>query len=98
MSDLSPRRAPLVAILAIFVLFALFAAVAYYIYVPRRTGAYTGDGLRTAEERIKNLAELHAKEAEAASTYGWVDQKAGIVRLPLNQAQELTLQHYAKKQ
>jgi uncharacterized membrane protein len=97
MSDLTPRRASLVSILAIFALFALFAVVVYYIYAPRRTGAYTGVGSVSDEQRVKNLAELRAKEAEAATSYGWVDQNAGVVRLPLERAQELTLQQYAKK-
>lgn len=98
MSDLpSSRRAPLISILAIFVLFALFLAVAAYLYVPRQSAAFTGDGLHTDEQRQKNLAELRAKEAQTASSYAWVDQQAGVVQLPLERARELTLQQYAKK-
>ncbi len=98
MSDLpSSRRAPLVSVLAIFVLFALFLGVVYYVYAPRRTGVYTGDGVRTNEQRLQNLAELRTKEAQAATTYAWIDQSAGVVQLPLERARELTLQQYAKK-
>lgn len=98
MSDLpSSRRAPLVSVLAIFVLFALFLAVVYYVYAPRRTGIYTGDGVHTSEQRLQNLAELRAKEAQAATSYAWIDQPAGVVQLPLERARELTLQQYAKK-
>ena len=46
---------------------------------------YSNDG------RAARLAELRAKEATAATTYGWVDEKAGIVRLPLERAVELTI-------
>lgn len=99
-SDLSPapRRAPLVTVISIFVLFALFAAVVYYVYVPRRTGVYSGNGVHTDEQRLKTLADLRAKEAQAASSYGWVNQQAGVVQLPLDRAMELTVQQYAKKQ
>lgn len=98
MSDQSYRRASLVSIFAIFVLFAMFAIAVYYIYVPRQTGAYTGDGIRTSEQREENLAELRKTEAQTATTYGWVDQQAGVVQLPLDRAMELTLEQYGKKQ
>ena len=101
MSDASAHatspRAPLVSIFAIFALFALFLVVVYYVYVPRQTGAFTDDGIHTLALRKKNLAELHAKQAQQAASYAWVDQKAGIVQLPLDRAMELTVQKYAKK-
>jgi hypothetical protein len=84
-----------VSIVFIFVLFALFAAVVYYIYVPRKTGAFAGDGIHTETQRKERLAELQKKETEQAGSYGWVDQNAGVVRLPLNRAMELTVQQYA---
>jgi len=97
MSDSSTHRAPIVSILGVFILLGLFAAVVYYVYVPRRTGAFPDDGIHTAEVRKKNLADLRAKQAEQLKTYKWVDQKAGVVQLPLARAQELTLQKYATK-
>ena len=98
MSETNSNRASLVSIIAIFVLFGLFLAVVYYVYVPRQTGAFAGDGIRTAQQRPKTLAARHAKEAAQAKSYGWVDQKAGVVRLPLDRAMELTLQKYTAKQ
>ena len=97
MSENTPPRAPLISIVAIFALFALFLGLVYYLYLPRQTGAYIGDGIRTPEQRLKNLAELRAKQAKQAASYGWVDQKAGVVQLPLDRAMELTVQHYAKR-
>ena len=41
--------------------------------------------------RAKNLVELRAANAEALTTYGYVDQQRGIVRLPIEQAMKLTL-------
>ena len=34
-------------------------------------------------------AELREKQAKQAATYGWVDQKAGVVQLPIDRAMEL---------
>lgn len=97
MSEPSSRRAPLISVLAIFALFALFFLVVYYVYVPRSTGAFADDGIHTAAQRKTNLAELRAKEAARIKNYAWVDQKAGVVQLPLERAMELTVQHYAAK-
>ena len=97
MSDSPSQRAPLVSILGIFVLLGLFAAVVYYVYVPRHTGAFPDDGIHSAELRQKNLAELRAKQARQLASYGWVDQKAGVMQLPLERAEELTLRKYASK-
>ena len=69
---------------------------ANYVYVPRETGVFTGSGFYSNEDRVQKLAELRAKENEAAASYGWVDQEKGVVRLPLDRAAELTLQRYAK--
>jgi hypothetical protein len=98
MSDSSSNRAPLVAVLAIFALFALFLAVVYYVYVPRQTGTFAGDGIHTDAQRKENLAKLREKEHKQATSYGWVDQKTGVVQLPLDRAQELTLQRFSKQQ
>ena len=97
MSETSSNRASLVSIVFIFVLFGLFLAVVYYVYVPRKTGAFDGDGIHTVEQRKKNLTDLHKKEADQAKAYGWVDQKAGVVQLPLERAMELTVQKYSAK-
>ena len=97
MSETTSNRAPLISIAAIFALFALFLGLVYYLYLPRHTGAFTDDGSHTAEQRLKNLADLRAKQAKQAASYAWVDQKAGVVQLPLDRAMELTVQHYAKR-
>jgi hypothetical protein len=44
------------------------------------------------------LAELRANEQKRAVAYGWLDQKAGVVQLPLVRAMELVVQeHSARK-
>ena len=51
----------------------------------------------TRDARKHTLQEARKTEAEKAGSYGWVDQKAGIVQLPIARAMELTAQQYAQK-
>jgi hypothetical protein len=97
MSENSSHRSSLISVLAVFTLFALFLAVVYYVYVPRRTGTFAGDGVRSSDDRKKTLLELQQKGQSQATTYGWVDQGKGVVQLPLDRAMELTVQQYAAK-
>ena len=46
-------------------------------------------GQERADFRAKNLAELRAANAEILTTYAYVDQQRGIVRLPIAQAMKL---------
>lgn len=39
-----------------------------------------------------NLADLRKHEHELLTTYGWMDQNAGVVRLPIERAKELILE------
>jgi hypothetical protein len=101
MSDLShndsPRPVSLVTIFAIFVLFAAFLLVIRYAYLPKHTGAFAGDGIHTAAQREETLKGLREKQNAQAMKYGWVDQKTGVVQLPIERAMELTVQHYGPK-
>ena len=99
------RPVSIFTVLVIFVGFALFAFLVKYLYVRHQnpattgmmTGAFNDDGIHTAEQRAKNLTELREKQNAAATTYGWVDQKTGVVRLPVDRAIELTAQQYGAK-
>jgi hypothetical protein len=100
MSDSSPSRpVSLITVLFIFFGFALFLVAAYYVYLPRQTGVFVDDGIHTPTQRKKTLNDLRETQAKQATTYGWVDQKTGVVRLPIDRAMELTAQQYgtAKK-
>lgn len=101
MSDSSnfsfPHRTPVFTTVIVLVCFAVFGWLALKIYAPH---AYTVDkieGVKTPADRKALLAEHRAKEQAEAITYGWVDQKAGVVRLPLEQAIKLTAVEHAKK-
>jgi hypothetical protein len=44
--------------------------------------------------RKKALAELRQAEASELSSYGWVDQSKGVVRLPIAEAMKLALREW----
>ena len=44
--------------------------------------------------RKKALAELRAAEASELSSYAWLDQGKGVVRLPIIEAMKLTLREW----
>jgi hypothetical protein len=78
-----------------------------YFYHPTTTAAFNatpenmGKDLEwkaSAESRRKTLKEVRDAEGQKASGYAWIDQKAGVVQLPINRAMELTLRDLAAKQ
>ena|SRR5258707_877651 len=51
----------------------------------------------SSESRRKALADLRKGQADRAKSYAWVDQKAGVVQLPIERAMELTVEQYGTK-
>jgi hypothetical protein len=109
MSDASANPARPVSLFTIILLlgvFSVFLFVIRYTYQPAPASAYNAapenlskdlEWRATAEARRKALQELRATEAKQASSYGWVDQPAGVVRLPLDRAMELTVKQYSAR-
>jgi hypothetical protein len=101
----APRPVSLLAVIAVFILLSLFGVLAEKVYLPGRSPApqnETPDNLSkemawkaTPESRRQYLADLRKKQAEQAGAYGWVDQKAGVVQLPIGRAMELVVQEHA---
>ena len=99
-----PRPASLVAVTAIFALLSLFWVLAVGLYVPRRPPAAQNEAPEnlpkelawkaTPATRRAHLAELRDKQTSQANSYGWVDRKAGVVRLPIDRAMELVVREY----
>jgi hypothetical protein len=92
-----PHRTPVFTAVIVLLCFAAFGWLALKIYTPH---AYTVDpieGVKTPAERKALLAEHRTKEQADSASYGWIDQKAGIVRLPIDRAIELTVRDQAKK-
>jgi hypothetical protein len=107
MSDTTSTR-PVSVITTLFVLalFAVFFLAVRFYYKPTTTAAFvaTPDNFSkdlewkaTRESRQKTLADAQKAEAERIGSYSWADQKAGVVRLPIDRAMELTAQQYGKK-
>ena len=48
---------------------------------------------RLEETPAIDLQEMRAAEDNLQSTYGWLDQSAGTVRLPIDRAMDLVVQH-----
>jgi len=102
-----PRPVSLVTVLAIAACFALFLLLVWIAYVPRplQQGInLTPDQLSsdqawqaTPEARLAYLQALRAKQDAQLHAYGWVDQKNGIVQLPIDRAMELVVQQSAAK-
>jgi hypothetical protein len=51
----------------------------------------------TPASRKESLLALREKQAKQAASYAWVDQKAGVVQLPIDRAMELIAAHYGSK-
>jgi hypothetical protein len=47
---------------------------------------------RLQPDPLKDLLDMHAEEDAVLNSYGWVDRKSGIVRIPINRAMELLAQ------
>ncbi|HZI31233.1 MAG TPA: hypothetical protein VFF11_02760 [Candidatus Binatia bacterium] len=74
------------AALGFLIVAVIFAFAAVWVKVALRPPAVDAD---RAAERSKALAEIHATEEKDLATVGWIDQKRGIVRLPIDKAMQL---------
>ncbi len=103
----APRPVSLVAVIGIFVLLSVFGLLARRAYerhgsiAPQNEAA---DNLpkdlawrATPVARRQALADLRAKQAAQATTYAWVDKKAGVVQLPISRAVELVIEEHGGK-
>ena len=92
-----PHRTPVFTAVLVLACFALFGWLAMKFYTPNAYKVDQVAGVKTPEDRKALLLEHRAKEQAESTTYGWVDQKAGVVRLPIDRAIELTAKEHAKK-
>ena len=109
MSDLTapaPRPVSLLTTLFILALFGLFAFVVSHYYTLNAISPQNQqtDNLpkdlawkSTPASRNQALIELREKQKAQGASYGWVDQKAGIVQLPIERAMALTAERYGAK-
>jgi hypothetical protein len=102
----SPRPVSLITTLFVLALFGVFAFAVSRSYTPAATAPQNQPAENlpkdlawksTPATRKQALADLREKQAKQAVSYGWVDQKAGVVQLPIERAMELTAQQYGAK-
>ena len=99
----APRSVSLVTVAAILGCFALFLLVVKYGYLPHQSAAASSIPAEKLPEELAWKA-THASKQEALATlrkkqnaqlagpaYAWVDQKAGVVQLPIGRAMELVV-------
>jgi hypothetical protein len=92
-----PHRTPVFTTILVLLCFAAFGFLARKVYSPHAATVDPIEGVKTPAERKTLLTEKLAKEHVDATSYAWVDQKAGTVRLPIDRAIELTVRDHAKK-
>lgn len=99
MSDPVPSAKPasLLSVIGILACFALFLLLVYIAYLPRQSGPFVGDGIRTPAERLAKLEEMRSNEQKHGHSYAWIDQSAGLIQLPIERAMELTVERYQAK-
>src|SRR5437763_17087106 len=109
MSDHAAMPARPVSLFTIAFLLSIFAAfllVIRWFYHPASTPAFVAPAENIPKDlawradrasRQKTLHEVREAEAKKAGSYGWVDQKAGVVELPSERAMELTVEKYGSK-
>jgi hypothetical protein len=101
----APRPVSTLAVAAIFVLLSLFGLLAHRVYLGSRQAAPQNEApdnlskdlawRATPELRRAYLADLRAKQAKQAQSYAWVDQKNGVVQLPIDRAMDLIVKEEA---
>ena len=103
-TDISPRIVSRFAVGLVIV--CIVAAVVVWMLERRldRAYSYPGTASRTGFPGMvapqpqlqtnspEDLRKMRAGEEKILQSYGWVDRKAGVVRIPIERAMELTLE------
>jgi len=97
-------RASNASVLATFIAivgcFLIMSLIVWLAYLPNRGGVVSVDMSQVSEDqqwkfsaegRKERLAQLRANETELLNNYSWVDQSAGVVRVPVERAIELVV-------
>jgi len=65
----------------------------FYLYFITSKGPVMED---IVKQRKENLVEVRSKQAALINNYAWVNQKDGVVRIPINEAMALTVDELNK--
>ena len=88
-----PKYSLLWIIGAAIVILLIFVAIGIQMYYERTETAAVEE--RVLRQENWNLQHLRRAEQQELTSYGYVDQKAGTVRIPLDQAMRLTIEEAA---
>lgn len=74
--------------------FALFVLIVFIAYIPNRAV-----DAREHEARLRHeiRADVDARQQRLATNYDWINRDAGVVRLPIDRAMELTVRELRAK-
>jgi len=90
-------KAKVIPVIVITLLvFGLFAVLAAAVLVVGSSRVVSQDE-RLREERLKKLKNKRAMDDYLLTTYGWVNEEAGVARIPIDRAMELTAQDLKAK-
>lgn len=84
----TPTTRYVISTLVTLLIMSLFAFVLITVYLPNRVKNVNEDIIK---ERLAKLAAVNAKQAEAISSYSWVDKEKGIVKIPITEAMKLVV-------
>jgi hypothetical protein len=105
-SSVSSRPVSLIVKLFVLALSAVFLVVVWRFYqpvtvLPQNAAAENLpkelEWKATPASRRLALEALQVKQAKQAAGYAWIDEKAGVVQLPVDRAMELVVQQYGAK-
>ena len=95
----SELHKPPTALVAVAILGGILVVVLAAIALGQYAGFAMEDELdkKVRERPPLELMTLRQREAERLSRYQWVDPKAGVVRIPVERALELTLKEWPNR-
>ena len=93
--ELVQSRPPFSTWLGVVLSFVLFGMIVLAVIGPLPRGDdYEQRRAKAREEKLKIVRE---EDANALTTYGWIDKNKGVARIPVARAMELTIVDLAQK-
>jgi hypothetical protein len=86
----------LASIIAVLITIAVFAVIVFWTYGTAANEEPHAVATASDKPVPPTGAELKVHENEVLSSYGWVDQDKGVVRIPVDVAQNLVIQELNK--
>ncbi len=85
-------RIAIIGVVGAVILFIIIVAIQALFYGMERAE----QDRKEARERSETVAQVRAEQRQRIGSYGWVDQKKGVVRIPIERAMELLVKRSEK--